>query len=144
MKNRLIFLIASLIMVSTGCTDSGPVDTIVYNMVNNSGHKVVITMDDFNKIFPAELTLQDGESYQWQNPNASGYSNNRFEPFNPLRTYIRVEYDDSSVVIFPNKGENNHRNPTERQNYVKKEIGKHKYRYTYTFTAEDYEYAVNQ
>lgn len=143
-KKRIKFLIAGLLMVLVGCTDRGSVDTIDYKMVNNSGHKVAITLDDFNKKFPAELILQDGESYQWQNPNGKGYMDNVFEPFTPEGGGdIKVEYDDNYVVIFVFRGDNP-RNPRWRENYVKQNIGKHRYLYTYTFTEEDYDSAVNQ
>lgn len=143
MTIKLKLLIASLLVIFMGCTDRGPVDTIIYKMVNNSGHKVIITLDDFNEKFPAELTLQDGESYQWQNPNGGGHMNNGFEPFSAGGGEIHVEYDDSYFVKFIWR-EGNKRHPQMKANYVKEKIGKHKYLYTYTFTEEDYEYAVNQ
>ena len=132
-------MIVSLLMFSAGCSDRGELNDIFYKMVNNSGHKITIAAED--RYFPAEVILQDGESYEWQTPVDISNSS---QPFHFRgKGEIRVEYDDSYVVVFGPEG-SNRRSPEFEGNYVKEKIGKHTYLYTYTFTEEDYAYAVNQ
>lgn len=139
MKNNFKFLIASILMISLGCTDRGDLDFIQYKMVNNSGHKITLSVESRN--FPADIILLESESYEWQNPTSHVSA---FFPFSFTgSSEIRVEYDNSCVVLFV-PGDGNQRTPISEVNYVKEKIGGNKYLYTYTFTKEDYEYAVNQ
>lgn len=139
MTNKFKLLTACLLIISTGCTDRGELDTILYKMVNSSNHEITLTVESRN--FPAEVVLQDGESFEWVNP--SGFGN----PFRPFKftgeSGIRVVYDDNYTTVFALGGSNS-RSPEWEHNYVKQKTGKHKYIYTYTFTEKDYEFAVNQ
>ena len=138
MTNKLKLLTASLLILSAGCTDRGELDFIQYKMVNNSRHKITLTVESIN--FPSEVILQDGESHEWQNPIEHG---NSFQPFKFTgKGEIRVEYNDSYVTVFV-PGGGNRRSPEWDENYVKQKTGKHEYLYTYTFTEEDYENAIN-
>ncbi|WP_462353079.1 hypothetical protein [Alistipes timonensis] len=138
MTNKLKLLTASLLIFSVACTDQGELDAIQYKMVNNSEHKITLTVESRN--FPAEVILQDGKSYEWICPTEHG---SYFMPFMFTgKGEIRVEYDDSYVTVFSHR-EGNQRTPLWESNYVKQKTGKHKYLYTYTFTKEDYENAVN-
>lgn len=137
MTNRLKLLTACLLIISAGCTDRGELDTIRYKMVNNSKHKIILTVESRN--FPAEVILQNGESFEWICPTNHG---NPFRPFEFTgESGIRVVYDDSYITVFV-PGSSNRRSPEWEQNYVKQKTGKHKYLYTYTFTKDDYEFAV--
>lgn len=137
MTNRLKLLTACLLIVSAGCTDQGPLETNVYKMVNNSEHKITLTVESHG--FPSEVILQNGESFEWMCPTDHG---SFFMPFIFTgKDEIRVEYDDSYVTVFSYR-ERNPRSPLWESNYVKQKTGKHKYLYTYTFTKDDYEFAV--
>ena len=138
MTNRFKFLTACLLMLSVSCTDRGELDFIQYKMVNNSEHKITLTVESRN--YPAVVILQNGESYEWICPTEHG---SYFMPFMFTgEGEIRVEYDDSYVTVFSHR-EVNQRTPLLESNYEKLKTGKHEYLYTYTFTKEDYENAVN-
>ena len=91
MTNKLKLLTASLLILSAGCTDRGELDFIQYKMVNNSRHKITLTVESIN--FPSEVILQDGESHEWQNPIEHGNS------FQPLSLPEKVRSGLNTMIV---------------------------------------------
>ncbi len=73
-----------------GC--SGEPEPDVYKLINGSGQKIAIAVDDREEVFPDSLVLFDGESYQWIAPYTYA------PPFDIRKNKFYIYFNDAILI----------------------------------------------
>ncbi|MBR4994638.1 MAG: hypothetical protein IKY82_01105 [Alistipes sp.] len=142
---KLLCAASLLAFLGVGCDDSNDdlyeLPKYIYELNNQSGVAITISLNDRCGNLPASFTIENGKSYSWVN-NVQKYYYQWF-PFDAGTAPFTIRYGEDVTI-------NAAALPSARQlmnesNWVRRDEGEKNdnlYRTIYTFTAADYEWAT--